>query len=77
LLLQIGRKQRQIQQLRNSRLGEPKPQRHRGPITHGGIGAFPRVNPAVNADIPNSSVRKSGVLKIIEVLEGRWAILVR
>jgi hypothetical protein len=33
--------------------------------------------PAVNADIPNSSVRKSGVLKIIEVLEGRWAMLVR
>jgi hypothetical protein len=26
--------------------------------------------PAVNADIPNSSVRKSGMLKIIEVLEG-------
>ena len=34
-------------------------------------------NPAVNADIPNSSVRKSGVLKIIDVLEGRWAMLVR
>jgi hypothetical protein len=32
---------------------------------------------AVNADLPNSSVRKSGVLKIIEVLEGRWAMLVR
>jgi hypothetical protein len=28
------------------------------------------VRAAVNADIPNSSVRKSGMLKIIEVLEG-------
>jgi hypothetical protein len=32
---------------------------------------------AVNADIPNSSVRKSGMLKIIEVWEGRWEMLVR
>jgi hypothetical protein len=32
---------------------------------------------AVNADIPNSSVRKSSMLKIIEVWEGRWAMLVR
>jgi hypothetical protein len=32
---------------------------------------------AVNADIPNSTVRKSGMLKIIEVLEGRWEMLVR
>jgi len=32
---------------------------------------------AVNADVPNSSVRKSGVLKISEVLEGRWQMLVR
>jgi hypothetical protein len=30
----------------------------------------PDSRPAVNADIPNSSVRKSGMLKIIEVLEG-------
>jgi len=35
------------------------------------------VDPAVNADIPNSSVRKSGMRKIIEVLEGRWEMLVR
>jgi hypothetical protein len=26
----------------------------------------------VNADIPNFSVRKSGMLKSIEVLEDRW-----
>jgi hypothetical protein len=32
---------------------------------------------AVNADIPNCSVRKSGMLKIIEVLEGRWEMLAR
>jgi inorganic phosphate transporter, PiT family len=28
-------------------------------------------SPAVNADIPNTSVRRSGMLKIIEVLQGR------
>jgi len=32
---------------------------------------------AVNADIPNCSARKSGMLNIIEVLEGRWEMLER
>jgi hypothetical protein len=32
---------------------------------------------AVNAAMPNSSVRKGGMLKIIEVWEGRWEMLVR
>jgi hypothetical protein len=39
--------------------------------------ATAKCNPAVNADIPNSSVRKSGMLKIIEVLEGWWAMFAR
>jgi hypothetical protein len=32
-------------------------------------------SPAANADIPHKCVRKSGMLKIIEDLEARWAML--
>ena len=36
-----------------------------------------RRSPAANADIANKGVRKSGMLKIIEVLDGRWEMLLR